>query len=81
MSRLGRNPFEKKVRPSAEAPKPLRAVDIVRQMNDEAIAAAPTPEAAGTVYGTLAKFVLVDLRAESYVFGLKAYLLSLSLFE
>jgi hypothetical protein len=71
MSRLGRNPFEKK----------MRAADIVRQMNEEAATVTSTPESSGTALESFAKFVLVDLRAESYVFGLKAVLLSLSLFE
>ena len=74
MSRLGRNPFDK---------KPLRAVDFVKQMEAAAsTGSSPTSESASEgVSQKLARFVLVDVRAESYLFGLKAYLLSISFFQ
>ena len=70
MTRLGRNPFEK---------KPLRAADIVREMNDaaektEQTKKAKTPEPE-TLFDRAARFVLVDFRAESYLLGIKAYCL------
>jgi len=77
-SRLGRNPFEKKqtTRPS----KPLRALDIVQGGEEKCEEFSPDPKPTG-ICGRLIKLLMVDVRAESYVFGLKAYLLSISLFE
>ena len=69
MSRLGRNPFEN---------KPRRAIDFVREMEKEAAIAVTAKTGMRT---KLARFFLVDLRAESYLFGLKAYLLSVSILE
>jgi hypothetical protein len=79
MSRLGRNPFDRKPRSAVQPPRPLRAVEFVRQLEEEV--AKPTPGTQVKIHQHLLKFLFVDLRAESYVFGLKAYLLSLSLFE
>lgn len=78
MSRLGRNPFEK---------KPLRAADIVREMNDAAektehVKRNPLPSCEPkSLAERAARFVLVDLRAESYLLGIKAYCLSISLLD
>ena len=78
MSRLGRNPFEK---------KPLRAADIVREMNDAAektdpVEKSPLPSREPkSLVERAARFVLVDLRAESYVVAIKAYCLSISLLD
>lgn len=78
MSRLGRNPFEK---------KPLRAADIVREMNDAAEKteqfkkASPQQPEPKSFVERAAHFVLVDLRAKSYLLGIKAYCLSISLMD
>lgn len=63
MSRLGRNPFDK---------KSVRAIDIVREEPK-----AQEPQSLRDLLGHLT----VNLRAESYVFGLKIYLLALALTE
>ncbi len=81
-NKLGRNPFDKK--------KKVRAADIVREMNAAAEIAAWHPEPKEgegtsrepkTAIGRAAKFVLVDLPANSIVLGLKAYCLSIALFD
>jgi hypothetical protein len=80
MSRIGRNPFEAK---KTSAPvKPLRALDIMRDAEkaEESSHTEKKTRKAG-ICNRLIEFLMVDVRAESYVFGLKAYLLSLSLFE
>jgi hypothetical protein len=112
MSRLGRNPFAHQKAPGKK--KPLRAADIVREMNEAAAkaTAATSDVASATITASdsasssipasaaknpsrpgknavaqslslrqkVAEFVLVDLRAEGYMFGLKAYLLGLSVY-
>lgn len=59
-------------------------IDIIKEMESEASPAAPvvtSTESGKGLYSRFAQFALVDLPAESVVLGLKAYLLSLSLFE
>jgi hypothetical protein len=73
MSRLGRNPFDKKTAPSPSK-KPLRALDIARETEEISVKKSG-------VCTRFLKFLVVDVRAESYLLGLKTYLLSISLFE
>ena len=81
MSRLGRNPFEKKLK-TEEPRKPLRAIDVVREpaLTKEELK-GPKKRKFRKLPLNLAEFFIVDLRAESYLLGLKIYLLSTSLFE
>ncbi len=87
MSKLGRNPFEKTAVPK----KTLKAADIVREMNAAAEIASwhmessepaedqiPPPK---TLMEYAARFVMVDLPAQSIVLGLKAYCLSIAFLD